>query len=117
METGIAYLDEQKLDKALAIFTRITEIKPDFAEAWNKRATVYYLLGDYEKSLNDVDKTLSLEPRHFGALSGQALIYLHSGDRISAMSGFRKALSINPFLGNVRRNIEFLERELRQHLV
>lgn len=117
METGITHMSDGKLDKALDVFTRITEIAPNFAEGWNKRATAYYLKGDFESSLEDVGKTLSLEPRHFGALSGQGLIYLQNGDHLTAMAWFRKALSVNPFLSDVQRNIEVLERQVRESLV
>lgn len=71
---------------------------PDYSEAWNLRATANFMRGDYEASLADVDKTLELEPRHFGALSGRALILHNQGKREEALAAIREALEIHPFL-------------------
>ena len=62
---------------SIAFFTRVIEKKPNFAEAWNKRATVYYMMGDFDKSMYDINETLKLEPRHFGAMDGMGLIFMH----------------------------------------
>ncbi len=117
LQTGILFLAESRLEKALQIFTEVTEIAPDFAEGWNKRATVYYLMGRFESSTKDVDRTLALEPRHFGALAGQGLIDLKTGDHVAAMTHFKKALELNPFLTQVKAHIHSLERELRKNMV
>lgn len=71
---------------------------PDYSEGWNMRATAYFLRGAYDKSLADIEKTLSLEPRHFGALSGRALIYQTQGRREEALEAIRAALDIHPWL-------------------
>ena len=68
---GIEAMNNQQLGKALVHFNKLTEIEPEFAEGWNKRATVLYLMGRFQESEEDVVRTLELEPRHFGALSGQ----------------------------------------------
>lgn len=86
------------LPSALLIYTDITKTYPDYAEGWNRRATLYYELGDYEASLADIAKVLELEPRHFGALSGRVMIYLQQGKRAEALEDMRAALAIDPYL-------------------
>lgn len=75
MLEGAKYLAEQEYCQAIFVFTEMTERWEAYSEAWNKRATAYYLKGEYKKSLGDIATTLSIEPRHFGALSGKATIY------------------------------------------
>ena len=76
LENGTYSMYHQQYRMALKIFTDVINEDPKWAESWNKRATLLFILGDYEKSLNDIEKVLDLEPRHFGALSGRAQIYL-----------------------------------------
>src|SRR3546814_18294378 len=76
MRDGVAALSRRDYSHALAKFDQMVVIAPGFAEGWNKRATVHYLLGNYGESLADIAETLALEPRHFGALSGRGLVYL-----------------------------------------
>ncbi len=104
----------QQGDFALALdfSNAMVDLAPDFPEAWNKRATVLYLLKDYGRSLEDIERTLALEPRHFGALSGLGLILLELGNRSGALRAFRLALDINPFLENARQSVEQLELEV-----
>jgi tetratricopeptide (TPR) repeat protein len=83
---------------ALDAFEAITKDYPDYAEAWNQLATAHYLQGDYTSSLNDIDKVLALEPRHFGALSGRAMIYLRQGKRALALKDMSTASALHPFL-------------------
>ena len=99
---------------ALRILDTIVEIKPDFAEAWNKRATVHYLERNFEKSLADIDKVLDLEPRHFGALSGLGMIRREQGDDKGALKAFRRALVIHPHQPNAKRAVKELETEFEQ---
>ena len=87
-------------------------LEPDFAEAWNKRATVHYLMGDYVASVHDIQQTLALERRHFGALSGLGMIYEAIGRPSAALRSFEAALAINPHLDATRQRIEELRREL-----
>ena len=117
MERGIIHMQHREYQKALNVFSNITEIAPSFAEGWNKRATVYFLMGDLENSTRDVDQTLALEPRHFGAIAGQGYIYLKRGDRLSAMTQFKKALNLNPFLTDLKSQIQQLETQLRRSIV
>ena len=78
------------------LFSETIELSPDFAEAWNKRATVYFLQGELEKSIADIDKTLELEPQHFGALDGLAEIYLIKNNLLGAAEIYKRILEIIP---------------------
>ena len=91
---------------ALKDLDAILAAKPDFAEGWNKRATVYYLMGRYEKAIADIDRTLELEPRHFGALSGLGMSNLKLGRDAAAADAFRRVLTIDPLYPNARRNLK-----------
>jgi tetratricopeptide (TPR) repeat protein len=113
-QTGVVQMSRGDLDEATATFTRIIERKPDFAEGWNKRATVYYLAGEYDKSLRDCDEVMKRNPLHFGALSGYGQIHLQLGQPDKALPYFERALAINPTLGQVEAVIEQLKRVLRQ---
>ena len=102
---GIKAMSHGDLPKALKRFSAITEIDPKFAEGWNKRATVLYMMGDYPGSVADVQKTVALEPRHFGAWSGLGMIYLKMEYYELALKAFRKALTTNPHLHGARQQI------------
>lgn len=84
---------------------------PDFPEAWNKRATLLFLMGRYDESLADIVKTLDLEPRHFGALSGRGMIYARLGREVEAIAAFKEALTINPNMTGARQSLEILEKQ------
>ena len=113
-QTGIEQMNAGDLKQAIVTFTRIIEIKPDFAEAWNKRATLYFLVGDLRKSLADCDEVMKRNPYHFGALAGYALIYTRLEYYERALEYSRRALQVNPNLDGVRGNIDLLERLLEQ---
>lgn len=102
---------------ALDILDQIIMLQPGYAEAWNKRATVYYLMDDYASSLADIRQTLAIEPRHFGALSGLGLILQDTGRKEQAMAVFRKALAIDPLLDKVRESLERLEKETERNAI
>ena len=113
MGDGVEAMNNQDYKTALTDFTRITELAPDFAEGWNKRATVLWMVGDYYGSLADVDKTLALEPRHFGALSGLGLIDSALDRDEDAIAAFQRALAVNPNMPGVIDNIEQLKQKLK----
>ncbi len=113
-QMGIEQMNAGDLEQAIATFTRIIEIKPDFAEGWNKRATLYFLVGDLRKSLADCDEVMKRNPYHFGALSGYAQIYTRLEYYDRALEYSRRALEINPNLDGVRRNIDVIERLIAQ---
>lgn len=94
---------------ALSILDNVIEVHPDYAEAWNKRATVYFLIGRYNDSLRDIDKVLELEPRHFGALSGRGMIKRQQGDLAAARAAFEEALGFNPHMDGAKRALEEIE--------
>jgi tetratricopeptide (TPR) repeat protein len=112
MKEGVEQMNAGALDSALRAFDAITLKAPDFAEGWNKRATVLYLMGDYAASMKDVARTLELEPRHFGALSGLGLINAELGNDAAALAAFEKALAINPSMAGARQNAEDLRHRL-----
>ncbi len=85
-----------KLKESIKIFSKIIEKRPNFAEAWNKRATAYYLIGDFDSSVTDIKETLKLEPRHFGALDGLGLIFIHLQQFENAIKVYDEMLKIFP---------------------
>jgi tetratricopeptide (TPR) repeat protein len=97
---------------ALRQFDALTSSQPGFAEAWNKRATLYYLMEDYPRSVADIQRTLALEPRHFGALSGLGLIFMAVGKVEPALKSFEAALAIHPYLTGARQHVEALRQQL-----
>ena len=109
----VAAMGERDLRTALELLHSIVAIAPDYAEGWNKRATVYYLLGRYEESLADVERTLALEPRHFGALSGLGLIYSQLKDDASALDAYERALKVNPHLDQAKSEVKRLRRKVK----
>ena len=109
MEIGIRALNYSTYRKALRSFDRIIEMAPQFAEGWNKRATLYYHIREYRRSIDDIKETLRLEPRHFGAWSGLGLVSLAQENYPGALVAFKKALSINPHIPNIRRYVQKLE--------
>jgi len=111
---GVEAMSERRGEAAVETFTRIIERRPDFAEGWNKRATVYYLVGEYRKSLADCDEVMKRNPYHFGALSGYGMIYLKLGDPARALPYFERALAVNPNLSQVEESVETLRHLLIQ---
>ena len=109
LRRGISEMDAEHLSEAIATFTQVIELKPDFAEGWNKRATVYYLAGEYRRSLADCDEVIKRNPQHFGALSGYGQIYLQLHQPEKALEYFRRAVEVNPNLDQVQSAIETLE--------
>jgi tetratricopeptide (TPR) repeat protein len=96
-----AATDDKDYDLAIKLLDAIVELKPDYVEAWNRRATVYYLKKDFAHSLADIREVLSREPRHFGALSGLGLILQEIGDDKHALEAYRKALAVDPHLEHI----------------
>jgi len=109
---GVQEMSEGLGEVAVQTFTKIIERRPDFAEGWNKRATVLYLLGKYQESLADCDEVMKRNPHHFGALSGYGMIYLKLGDPARALTYFERALAVNPNLTQVEETAQALRRLL-----
>jgi tetratricopeptide (TPR) repeat protein len=101
---------------ALRILDTVIDDQPTFAEAWNKRATLFYMMGEYDRSLADIAHVLELEPRHFGALTGLGTILNDRGKKAEALKAFRRALSIHPFLDGARKALQQIEPETEQKI-
>ncbi len=110
MRLGLKAMADGNLPGALGLFDAVTVQKPDFAEGWNKRATLLYVMGQLDQSALDVERTLKLEPRHFGALSGLGLIHMARQRDQAALAAFERALKIHPHLPGVKSNIETLKK-------
>lgn len=102
---GIEAMERQELEEARALFTRIIERAPGFAEGWNKRATVRYVAEDYAGAIADCEETLARNPHHFGALSGQGLCHMALGQHREAAALFRRTLAIHPHLTSAGHNL------------
>ncbi len=113
MGEGVHLMNRGEFQKALRMFNIIIDQAPTYAEAWNKRATLYFLQGDYIKSIQDIRSTLILEPRHFGAISGLGLILKTLGEPEKALKAFERIREIYPFSESAKIHIDQLERELQ----
>ncbi|MCB1380191.1 MAG: tetratricopeptide repeat protein [Alphaproteobacteria bacterium] len=103
-------MDEGAPAEALKILDTLIDAHPDFAEAWNRRATLYFLMKDYDRSLADIERVLELEPRHFGALAGRGMIYQRQKNYTAAIDAFREALRMNPAMEGPKAALKELER-------
>src|SRR5271155_2542447 len=112
MTRAKAAMDAQNSDVALKLLDAVIKLRPDYVEAWNRRATVYYLQNDYTHSLEDIEQVLVREPRHFGALAGLGMIMQDLGDEKRALDAFRKALDINPYLEKVPDLVKTLSEKV-----
>ena len=112
LQEGVLAMSQARFGVALERFDRMVARAPDFAEGWNKRATLHYLMGNYSASVRDIQRTLDLEPRHFGALSGLGLIYDAFEEPAAALRSFEAAVAINPHLPSIEQRIIELRREL-----
>jgi tetratricopeptide (TPR) repeat protein len=102
-------MQRQAFNIALRYLDKVVIDNPTYVEGWNKRATIYYYMKDYERSLADIEKTLALEPRHFGALAGLGMIMIDLGDKRKAITAFERALEVDPVLNNGAAVIEQLK--------
>jgi tetratricopeptide (TPR) repeat protein len=112
MTRAKAAMDAQQVDVALKLLDAIVKLRPDYVEAWNRRATLYYLRNDYARSIADIEQVLVREPRHFGALAGLGMIMQDIGDDKRALDAFRKALAINPHLEKVPELVKTLSEKV-----
>ncbi len=112
MQHGMAALSEDDSQEALDTFGQVVRADKNFAEGWNKRATAEFIMGDFDASVADIERTLALEPRHFGALSGLGQIYLAMNKKALALKAMRAALAVDPHLDGVREKADELKKEL-----
>jgi len=117
LEEGSRLVRDQKLFKAIDIFTDVIEMDPTWAEAWNKRATVYYMVGEFQKSQDDIDKVLELENRHFGALAGQGMVNIQLRNYEKAILSYKKAQEIYPSMESPEIMIKQIENLIKQELI
>ncbi|MDX1710883.1 MAG: tetratricopeptide repeat protein [Rhodovibrionaceae bacterium] len=112
MAASARAMERQNYDAALGRLDTVVQLAPDYAEGWNRRATVRYLAGDYDGSLEDIERVLALEPRHFGALAGRGLCLVELDRLEEALKAFEAALEINPHAEGARVNREYVLEEL-----
>ena len=117
LDEGSRLVKDQKFYKAISIFTEAIELDPTWAEAWNKRATVFYMVGEFQKSQNDIDKVLALEQRHFGALAGQGLVNIELKNYEKAIKSYEKAQEIYPAMRSPKIMIKQIEELIKQQTI
>ena len=117
LDEGSKLVQDQKLYKAISIFTHAIEIDPTWAEAWNKRATVFYMVGEFQKSQDDIDKVLELENRHFGALAGQGMVNIKLKNYDKAKRSYQKAQEIYPAMKSSKVMIEQIEELIKRQSI
>src|SRR5262249_29870869 len=110
-------MNQGELKRALEAYDAMVKVAPAFAEGWNKRATVEFLAGDFTASVADIQKTLALEPRHWGALSGLGQIYVALNNDEAALRAFKQALEINPHLASVKAKVQEIEAKLEKRKI
>ncbi len=110
---GLEQMQSMAFKEALTTLNTVVQRKPDFAEGWNKRATLYFLMGEYDKSLKDCDEVLKRNKHHFGAMSGAGQIHMQLGNPKKALEFFRRAVDVNPNLDGPAQMIPLLEQHLR----
>ena len=117
MQMGIQRMNYQRYSEAMLIFNQVITSYPDYAEAWNKRATLQYLIGNLDNSIADIEKTLELEPRHFGALSGLGLVYIQRNELNKAKKAFEDLIKIHPNSPSARQNLDLVNEKLHFNLI
>ena len=117
LDEGSRLVQDQKLNRAIKVFTEAIELDPNWAEAWNKRATVFYMIGEFQKSQDDIDKVLELEERHFGALAGQGMVNIQLKNYEKAILSYKKAQEIYPSMQSAEIMIKRIENLIKQELI
>lgn len=114
MRDGMSAMNYSNLEQALSIFDEMVELEPDYAEGWNKRATVHYLMQNLPASLADIDETLKREPRHFGAIAGRGLVHIQGNELAEAAEAFEEVLIISPQNPGSQSNLDAIREALGQ---
>ena len=117
LNTGSDLVSENKFYDAIDIFTKVIKLDPNWAEAWNKRATVYYIIGKFQKSQKDIDKVLKLEKRHFGALAGQGLVNIQLQNYEKAIKSYEKAQKIYPAMESPKTMIKEINELIKKQSI
>jgi len=114
---GSTLVNKKKFDQAIVVFSKVIDLDPKWAEAWNKRATVLYMVGEFQKSQDDIDKVLELEERHFGALAGQGLVNIQLENYDKAIMSYKKAQQIYPKMKSPKIMIKQIEELIRSQSI
>ena len=114
---GSGLVNKQKFDQAIVVFSKVINLDPNWAEAWNKRATVLYMVGEFQKSQDDIDKVLELEERHFGALAGQGLVNIKLEKYEKAIMSYKQAQQIYPKMKSPKIMIKKIEELIRSQSI
>ena len=117
LEEGSQFVRDQNYIKAKDIFTEVINLDQNWAEAWNKRATVFYLIGEFKKSQDDIDKVLAIEARHFGALAGQGLVNIQLKNYEKAILSYEQAKEIHPSMQSPEIMIRQIEELIKQQSI
>ncbi|MBD1109473.1 tetratricopeptide repeat protein [Pelagibacterales bacterium SAG-MED50] len=117
LNEGSRLIQDRQLDRAINVFTEAIELDPTWAEAWNKRATVFYMVGEFQKSQDDIDKVLELEKRHFGALAGQGMVNIQLKNYDKAKRSYQKAQEIYPAMKSSKVMIEQIEELIKRQSI
>jgi len=117
LSEGTNLVNNNQLNEAVTVFSKVIELDPSWAEAWNKRATVLYLLGEFQKSQDDIDKVLELEDRHFGALAGQGLVNIQLKNYEKAILSYKKAKKIYPSMKSPEIMIKEIEEIIKRQSI
>jgi tetratricopeptide (TPR) repeat protein len=112
MQWALQAMNRRDHVAAMDFLDQVVTLKPDFAEGWNRRATLHFSMNNYSKSMLDIEKTLELEPRHFGALAGMGMIFLSLDRKEQALSVYLKALEVYPLMRDVQKTVGELEDQL-----
>ena len=117
LSIGSDFVNNNQYLSAVEIFTKVIEIDPSWAEAWNKRATVLYMMGEFEKSQNDIDEVLKLEKRHFGALAGQGLVNIELENYEKAIMSYEEAMKIYPSMNSPKIMIKEIKELIKNQSI
>ncbi|MDC0419683.1 tetratricopeptide repeat protein [Candidatus Pelagibacter sp.] len=117
LDEGSRLVQDQQLNRAIDVFTEAIELDPTWAEAWNKRATVFYMVGEFQKSQDDINKVLELEERHFGALAGQGMVNIQLKNYDKAKRSYKKAQEIYPSMKSSKVMIEQIEELIKRQSI
>ena len=117
LATGSNFMNNKEYSKAVEIFTKVIDLDPTWAEAWNKRATVLYIIGEFEKSQNDIDQVLKLEKRHFGALAGQGLVNIELENYEKALESYKEAMRIYPSMNSPKIMIKQIKELIQRQSI
>ena len=117
LDEGSRLVQDRQLARAINVFTEVIKLDPTWAEAWNKRATVFYMVGEFDKSQDDIDKVLELEKRHFGALAGQGMVNIQLKNYDKAKRSYQKVQEIYPAMKSPKVMIEQIEELIKRQSI